>query len=56
MRDMNDLYVGDNCNIAIHCRNHVFTVSELFDIAQLYSSQEKWDAHEESADDKLENN
>lgn len=56
MRDMNDMWVNDNCQLKIHCRNHVFTVSELFDIAQLYSSQEKWDAHEESADDKLENN
>jgi hypothetical protein len=53
---MNDMWVNDNCQLKIHCRNHVFTVSELFDIAQLYSSQEKWDAHEESADDKLENN
>ena len=47
MRDMNDMYVGDNCNIAIHCRNHVFTVSELFELAQLYSTQEEWDAHED---------
>ena len=31
---MNDLFVGDNCDIAIHCRGHVFTVSELFNIAQ----------------------
>jgi hypothetical protein len=50
------MWVNDNCQLKLHCRNHVFTVSELFDIAQLYSSQEKWDAHEESADDKLENN
>lgn len=47
MRDMNDMYVNDNCQTAIHCRGHVFTISELFDIAQLYSSPEKWDAHEE---------
>jgi hypothetical protein len=53
---MNDMWVNDCCQLKIHCRNHVFTVSELFDIAQLYSSQEKWDAHEESTDDKLENN
>lgn len=52
---MNDMWVNDNCQLKLHCRNHIFTVSELFDIAQLYSSQEKWDAHEESADDKLEN-
>ena len=51
---MNDLYVGACCNIAIHCRNHVFTISELFDIAQLYSSKEKWDAHEETEDNGLE--
>jgi hypothetical protein len=56
MRDMNDMWVNDNCQLKLHCRNHVFTVSELFDIAQLYSSQEKWDAHKETADDKLENN
>ena len=47
MRDMNDMYVGDNCNIVIHCRNHVFTVSELFELAQLHSTQEEWDAHED---------
>ena len=52
---MNDMYVGDYCNIAIHCRNHVFTISELFDIAQLYSSKEKWDAHEEVKDNELKN-
>ena len=44
---MNDLFVGDSCDIAIHCRGHVFTVSELFNIAQKYSTQEDWDAHEE---------
>ena len=42
------MYVGDNCSIAIHCRSHVFTVSELFAIAQLHSSQEEWDAHEDT--------
>ena len=52
MRDMNDMYVGDNCNIAIHCRDHVFTVSELFEIAQLNSTQEEWDDHAEERYEK----
>lgn len=53
MRDMNYMYVGDNCGIVIHCRGHEFTISELFNIAQLHSTQEQWDAHEET--EKYEN-
>lgn len=48
----NDMYVGDNCNIVIHCRGHVFTVSELFTIAQTYLTQNQWDAHDEDAYDE----
>lgn len=55
MRDMNDMWVNDNCQLKVHCRNHVFTISELFDIVQLHSPKEKWDAHEETEDYRFEN-
>lgn len=48
MRDMNDMYVKDYCQTAIHCRGYVFTISELFDLAQLHCSPEKLEAHEET--------
>jgi hypothetical protein len=47
MRDMNDMWVNDYCQTAIHCRGYVFTISELFDIAQLHCSPEKLEAHED---------
>ena len=47
MSERNDMYVGDNCSIAVHCRGHVFTIAELFNIAQLHSTKESWDAHDE---------
>ena len=52
MRDMNDMWVNDCCQLMLHCRGHAFTVSELFDIAQRHCSQEQWDAHEDMDDNK----
>jgi hypothetical protein len=44
---VNDFYVNDYCQTVIHCRGYAFTVSELFDIAQIHCSAEKLEAHEE---------
>ena len=47
MRDMNDMYVNQYCQTVIHCRGYKFTISKLFDIAQLHCSVEELAAHEE---------
>lgn len=47
MRDMNDMWVNDYCPTKVHCRGLVFTISELFDIAQIHCSSEKLEAHED---------
>jgi hypothetical protein len=48
MRDMNDMYVNDHCPTKVHCRGYVFTISELFDLVQIYCSNEKLAAHEDT--------
>ena len=48
MSNINDMYVGDYSQTKIHCRGYVFTISELFDIAQIHCSEEKLAAHEEN--------
>ena len=44
---VNDFYVNDYCQTVVHCRGYAFTISELFDIAQMHCSSEKLEAHEE---------
>jgi hypothetical protein len=48
---MDDMYVTDYCRTRIHCRGYVFTISELFDIAQLHCSDDKLEAHEDNKDE-----
>lgn len=47
MRDMNDLFVNDNCKTKVHCQGYVFTISELVNIAIWNLSSEELAAHED---------
>ena len=47
MRDMNDMWVADNCKTVIHCRGYSFTISELMDIAIDNCSDAKLEEHKD---------
>ena len=47
MRDVNDMWVKDNCQTVVHCRGYSFTINELFDIAQIYLPEWYLKEHED---------
>lgn len=47
MRDMNDLYVNDNCQIRVHIGGYVFTIAELYTNAVIHMSHEQLEKHED---------
>jgi hypothetical protein len=47
MRDVNDMWVNDNCKTVIHCRGYAFTISELMDISIRNCSEDKLEAHKD---------
>ena len=47
MRDMNDMYVNDNCQTLVHICGYAFTVAEFFDYVVTNMSQEDLEKHKE---------
>ncbi len=47
MRDTNDMYVGNNCQLRIHMGGFVFSLEELFQHAVSTLSAEALEKHKE---------
>jgi hypothetical protein len=48
MRDMNDMWVNDNCQTRIHSHGYVFTIEELMNIAICSLNYDELEKHEEN--------
>ena len=53
MRDMNDMWVKDDCKTIVHCRGYAFTISELLDVALSNLSDFELMVHMESPKDSV---
>ena len=47
MRDMNDMYVGVDCQTKIHIGGYVFTIAELYTNALIHMSDKELKNHED---------
>lgn len=47
MRNMNDMYVNDNCQTRLHIGRYVFTIAELYTNAVIHISHEELKKHED---------